>query len=278
LREAADRLATDPLLADTARRDAELLLLHVLAAPRTVLLSDPARLLSSEQVQAYEACIIRRLKHEPVQYIVGSQEFYGLPFRVTPAVLIPRPETEHLVEAALERLPHDRPVAIADIGTGSGAIAIALAQHLPLASVYALDLSSAALEIAKGNAAALGVADRLHFVLSDLLDSLPSRQRHGFFDAVVSNPPYVPVVEAAQLHPQVSQYEPASALYAEDDGLALYRRLIPQAFNALKMGGLIAMEIGHGQRDAIDGLLSGWREVGFVNDLQEIPRVALARR
>ncbi|QHS53869.1 peptide chain release factor N(5)-glutamine methyltransferase [Edaphobacter sp. 12200R-103] len=278
LRDAADRLAADPLLADTARRDAELLLLHVLAAPRTVLRSDPARLLNSEQVQAYEACIARRLQHEPVQYIVGSQEFYGLAFRVTPAVLIPRPETEHLVEAALERLPHDRPVAIADIGTGSGAIAIALAHHLPLASVYALDLSPAALEVAGSNAAALGVESRMQFVVSDLLDALPSHQWHGFFDAVVSNPPYVPAGEAAQLHPQVSRYEPASALYAEDDGLAIYKRLIPQAYKALKPGGLLAMEIGHGQRDAIAGLLSGWRDVGFVNDLQAIPRVALARR
>jgi release factor glutamine methyltransferase len=273
-----NRLAADPLLADTARRDAELLLLHVLAAPRTVLLSDPARPLSGEQVQTYEAYIASRLQHEPVQYILGSQEFYGLPFRVTPAVLIPRPETEHLVEAALERLPHDRPVVIADIGTGSGAIAIALAHHLPLASVYALDLSPAALEIAESNAAALGVADRLQFVFSDLLDALPSQQRHEFFDAVVSNPPYIPTGDASDLHPQVSRYEPASALYAEEDGLAIYKRLIPQAYNALKPGGVLAMEIGHGQRDAIAGLLSGWREVSFVNDLQGIPRVALARR
>jgi release factor glutamine methyltransferase len=250
----------------------------VLSAPRTALRSDPARTLSDEQAQAYEACIARRLQHEPVQYIVGSQEFYGLPFRVTPAVLIPRPETEHLVEAALERLPHDRPVAIADIGTGSGAIAIALAHHLPLASVYALDLSPAALEVAESNATALGVAERVQFVLSDLLDSLPSSQRNEFFDAVVSNPPYVSAGEAAQLHPQVSRYEPASALYAEDDGLAIYKRLIPQAYGALKPGGVMAMEIGYGQRDALAGLLSGWREACFINDLQGIPRVALTYR
>lgn len=278
MRHAADRLAADPLLADTARQDAELLLLHVLAAPRTVLLSDPTRLLSGEQRHAYEACIARRLQHEPVQYILGSQEFYGLPFRVTPAVLIPRPETEHLVEAVLEQIPHDCPVKIADIGTGSGAIAIALAHHLPLASVYALDLSPAALEIAKANAAALGVGSQVQCVLSDLLDAFPSHQRHQFWDAVVSNPPYVPYVEAIQLHPQVSQYEPASALYAGEDGLSIYKRLVPQAHDALRPGGLLAMEIGHGQRDAIAGLLLGWQEVSFVNDLQGIPRVALALR
>jgi len=275
---AAERLASDPLLADSARWDAELLLLHVLGAPRTLLLSDPSRLLSDEQATAYEACITRRLQHEPVQYIVGSQEFYGLPLRVTPAVLIPRPETEHTVEAVLERMPADRPVAIADIGTGSGAIALALAHHLPLATVHALDLSPAALQVAKGNAAALGLASRVHFVISDLLGALPPDQQHGFFDAVVSNPPYIPANEAAQLHPQVSRYEPASALYAEDDGLSIYKRLIPQAYDALKPGGLLAMEIGHGQRDAIAALLSGWRDVGFVDDLQAIPRVALARK
>lgn len=243
-----------------------------------MLLSDPTRLLSDEQANAYEICIARRLRHEPIQYIVGTQEFYGLSFRVTPAVLIPRPETEHLVEAVLERLPHNRPVAIADIGTGSGAIALALAHHLPQANVCALDLSPAALEVAKGNAATLGLEKRVQFLLSDLLSALPAAQQHGFFDAVVSNPPYVPASEAAQLHPQVSQYEPASALYAGDDGLSIYRRLIPQAYSALKAGGLLALEIGHGQRDAVGDLLSGWREVTFVNDLQEIPRVALARK
>lgn len=275
---AAERLASDPLLADSARRDAEFLLLYVLGAPRTVLLSDPSRPLNDEQATAYEACITRRLHHEPVQYIVGSQEFYGLPLRVTPAVLIPRPETEHTVEAVLERMPQDRPIAIADIGTGSGAIALALAHHLPLATVYALDLSPAALDMAKGNATALGLQNRVQFLLSDLLSSLHPDQQHGFFDAVVSNPPYIPVDEAAQLHPQVSQYEPASALYAEEDGLSIYKRLIPQAYDALKPGGLLAMEIGHGQRDAIAALLSGWREIGFVDDLQAIPRVALARK
>lgn len=275
---AAERLASDPLLADSARRDAELLLLYVLEAPRTILLSDPSRALNDEQANVYEACISRRLRHEPVQYIVGSQEFFGLPLRVTPAVLIPRPETEHLVEAVLELVPHDRPVSIADIGTGSGAIALALAHHLPLATLYALDLSPAALEVATGNAVALGVADRVHFILSDLLGALSLDQQHGFFDAVVSNPPYVPAGEAAQLHPQVREYEPDSALYAGDHGLSIYKRLIPHAHEALRPEGILAMEIGHGQRDDIAGLLSGWRELSFVDDLQGIPRVVLARR
>jgi len=243
-----------------------------------VLLSHPSRPLTDEQRVAYKDAIARRLRHEPVQYIVGSQEFYGLPFRVTPAVLIPRPETEHLVEAVLNRLPQDRPITIADIGTGSGAIALVLAHHLPLATVFALDLSPAALHVAKDNAAALGLASRVYFVLSDLLGALPPDQQHAFFDAVVSNPPYVPTTEAAQLHPQVSQYEPVTALYAGEDGLSIYKRLIPQAHHALKPGGLLAMEIGYGQRDPIAGLLSGWKDVCFVKDLQQIPRVALASR
>lgn len=266
------------MLEEFARRDAEVLLLHILGAARTTLLSDPLRPLTEEQVSRYDAAIARRLQHEPVQYIVGEQEFYGLPFRVTPAVLIPRPETEHLVEAVLDALPRERPLAIADIGTGSGAIAVALARNLPLADLYALDLSAAALEVAQANAANLGVTDRVRFLRSDLLDALASGQRHEFFDAVVSNPPYVPLSEAPELHPQVSRYEPASALFAEDDGLAIYKRLIPQANEALKPDGLLALEIGHGQRDAMDGLLAGWRNVHFVNDLQGIPRVALARK
>lgn len=278
LLSAARQLADDPQLSDSARRDAELLMLHSLGISRVALLSDPSRELTSEQLHSYESSIRRRLCLEPIQYITGVQEFYGLTFRVTPAVLIPRPETEHLVETVVERLPHDRPVTLADIGTGSGAIAIALATHLPMAKVMALDLSAAALEVAQANAVALKVSHRIAFALSDLLDALPAHQKREHFDAIVSNPPYIPVGDAAELHPQVSDYEPASALFAGSDGLEIYRRLIPQAREALKQEGLLAFEIGHGQRDAIASLLSSWREVAFVNDLQSIPRVAVARK
>ncbi|RZU41629.1 peptide chain release factor N(5)-glutamine methyltransferase [Edaphobacter modestus] len=278
LLSAARQLAEDPQLSDTARRDAESLMLHTTGISRAALLADPARLLTPEQLRSYEASIARRLRHEPLQYITGAQEFYGLPFRVTPAVLIPRPETEHLVEAVLERLPHDRSLAIADIGTGSGAIVCALATHLPQANLLALDLSPPALEIAQANAVALNVSERILFVLSDLLDALPRQQRQGAFDAIVSNPPYVPEEDAAELHPQVRDYEPASALFSGAGGLEIYKRLIPQAHEALKPEGLLALEIGHGQRDAVAGLLSGWRDVDFVHDLQSIPRVALARK
>jgi release factor glutamine methyltransferase len=278
LLSAARRLAADPQLSESARRDAESLMLHTLGISRSTLLSDPTRELSEEQFRSYETAIDRRLRHEPVQYITGAQEFYGLSFRLTPAVLIPRPETEHLVEAVLDRLPHDSPLEILDIGTGSGAIAIALATHLSYAGLTALDLSPSALEIAQMNAVALNVSHRIHFAVSDLLKALTPQQKHGYFDAIVSNPPYVPTTDAAELHPQVRDYEPASALFAGTDGLGIYKELIPQAHEALKPGGLLALEIGHGQRAAIATFLSGWCEVEFVNDLQSIPRIALARK
>jgi release factor glutamine methyltransferase len=275
---AAQRLTADDHLRDTARRDAELLLMHAASLKRTDLIAYPQRELAPLQSAGLDAAVQRRLRHEPVQYITGTQEFYGLPLKVSPAVLIPRPETEHLVESVLERLPHDRPVTLIDIGTGSGAIAIALAVHLPLASVTALDLSTAALAVAEANARAHHVADRIRFLRSDLLDCLTTQERCGCFDAVVSNPPYVPIGDHETLHPQVREHEPATALYAGEDGLTIYRRLIPQAAAALRPGGLLAMEFGYGQRDALASLLASWQDLSFVHDLQDIPRVALGVR
>jgi release factor glutamine methyltransferase len=278
LQSATRRLTADPHLADSARRDAELLLLHTLGINKVALIADPARPLTAEQQSHYEAAIARRLRHEPIQYITGQQEFYGLAFKVTPAVLIPRPETEHLVEAVLQRLPHDRHLAIADIGVGSGAIAIALATHLPHAHITAVDLSPAALAVAESNAADHNLTSRIRLLHSNLLDALPPSEQHEHFDAIASNPPYVPLAGAADLHPQVREHEPAQALFAGAEGLTIYRLLIPQARHALKPGGLLALEIGHGQRDALFAQLTGWHDVTFVDDLQGIPRVALARR
>lgn len=283
LQSAAERLAADAHLAADARRDAEMLLMHTASLSRAALLAHPTRELAPAQLAAFEFAIARRLRHEPIQYITGTQEFYGLALAVTPAVLIPRPETEHLVEAVLDfltkdHLPKDRPVTIADIGTGSGAIAIALAAQLPQAEITAVDLSPAALAVAQANARAHLLDTRIRFLLSDLLKALPAAQKTDCFDAIASNPPYVPLSDAGQLHPQVREHEPASALYAGAEGLDVYRRLIPEAHTALKPGGLLALEIGHGQRDALARLLEGWREVRFVDDLQGIPRVALARK
>jgi release factor glutamine methyltransferase len=276
---AAAQLADDERLRGQAHRDAELLFLHTLKISRVTLLAHPGRELTAGEVAVYEAAIARRRGHEPIQYITGEQEFYGLLLRVTPAVLIPRPETEHLVEAALQLLPKDRSIKIVDVGTGSGAIAIALAVHLPNSEVIALDLSAEALAVATANAREHNVADRIRFLQSDLLADLPGNEGAGqCFDAIVSNPPYIPESDRADLHPEVRDHEPAGALFAGPEGLDLYRRLIPQAHIALKPNGLLALEIGHGQREALAALLRTWRDVSFVDDLQQIPRVALARK
>lgn len=273
----AIRLSFHHHLRGNARRDAETLLLHTLGIPRTTLLAYPSRILSAGEQAAFEAAITRRYDSEPIQYITGEQEFYGLALKVTPDVLIPRPETELLVEAVLSRLGPDagRAVGIADVGTGSGAIAIALAVHLPQARVTAVDLSEAALAVARGNAVRHHVADRIQFLRSDLLAGVNPAT---VFDAVVSNPPYVPESDRAMLHPEVRDHEPALALFAGDSGLAVYRRLIPQAERMLKPGGLLALEIGHGQSDAVASLLEGWSPVKVLLDLQQIPRVVLANR
>jgi release factor glutamine methyltransferase len=272
---ATTRLAAREDLRPTAARDAEHLLLHTLAAPRTLLFTDPSHPLTPEQQSRFDQTITRRLTGEPIQYITGEQEFYGLRLRVTPAVLIPRPETELLVEAALQRLPPNRPLHILDVGTGSGAIAIAIAHHLPQAHLTALDLSPAALEVARANAAEQGLEDRIRFLTSDLLAALDPQAR---YDAILSNPPYVPDSDRPTLHPQVRDHEPHSALFAGPVGLEIYTRLIPQALAALHPGGLLALEIGHGQHEPIARLLQGWHPLEFLDDLQHIPRVALARK
>jgi release factor glutamine methyltransferase len=167
-------------------------------------------------------------------------------------------------------------VKIADVGTGSGAIAISLTAHLPQAAITALDISTEALAIATINAREHNVARRIRFLQSDLLSALDHEAET--FDAIVSNPPYVAETDHATLHPQVGNYEPAVALFAGETGLDIYHRLIPQAHNALRPTGLLALEIGHGQQDAIASLLETWRNVSFLNDLQQIPRVALAKK
>ena len=280
LREALTRatrqLDASPDLCAGAARDAALLLRHALGISHAAQLADPKRRLTPAQQAAFDALVQRRLANEPIQYITGEQEFYGLALRVTPAVLIPRPETEQLVEAVLAELDPTQPLRILDVGTGSGAIAIALAHHLPRAHVTAVDLSAAALEVAASNAARHGLTNRIRFVQSDLLDALPPGELP--FDFIVSNPPYVPTADRAALHPQVRDHEPAAALFAGPDGLNVYRRLIPQARTALRPNGILALEIGQGQREAVAALLAGWNELRFLDDLQQIPRIVLARR
>jgi len=273
--EASARLAENPAIRENATRDAELLLLETLGRSRTVLFTDPELKLNPDEEARYRGAIERRLANEPIQHITGFQEFYGLRLKVNRAVLIPRPETELLVEAILERVSASASLRILDVGTGSGAIAIALAANLPHAVMIAVDLSSAALAVARENAAALGLREKIQFVESDLLQGLAEVKG---FDAIVSNPPYIPEGDRAELHAEVREFEPESALFAGEDGLAVYRRLIPEAWNALKPGGLLGLEFGYGQREALTELLAAWNEVQFLDDLQGIARVALARK
>ena len=267
-----ERLARGPGV--HPRRDAERLLRHVIAVSRAALLTYPDQTLSEEEAAAYADAIERRAHSEPIQYITGTQEFYGLDFHVTPAVLIPRPETEHLVEAALAMSSQfASPPRILDIGTGSGSIAITLAHHLPNASIDATDISSAALDIARRNAAAHAVSARIKFMEADLLPPI-----HPPYDIICSNPPYVPTTDV--LEPQVAAFEPHTALFAGPDGLAIYRRLIPLAAAALQPAGALLLENGHGQQAAIASLLraSHLQSIEFIPDLQGIPRVAIATR
>jgi release factor glutamine methyltransferase len=269
LQAARDRLAA---ASQNPRRDAEVLLAHVLGADHTALLTHPERVLTAAESAQYEEFLVRRTASEPMQYITGVQEFYGLPFAVSPHVLIPRPETELLVEAVLKRVNPQSRARILDVGTGSGAIAVSLAYALPRAQVTAIDLSPGALEVARGNAETHGVSERITWVKSDLLAAVTSLQ----FDVVVSNPPYI--ADREVLEPQVANYEPHAALYAGPTGLEAYVRLIPQARKVLKPNGWLLLEIGFGQSPAVRKLLSDWTGVLFLSDLQGIRRVAVARR
>ena len=259
-----------------ARRDAETLLLFVLDKDRAWLIAHAGEEPSVAEAGRFAALIEQRFLGEPIQYITGEQEFYGLPFRVNDDVLIPRPETEHLVEKALELAGRFARPRIVDVGTGSGAIAVALAYKLPKTRITAVDISVAALDVARGNAERNGVARRIEFKESDLLAALADER----FELVVSNPPYVPVGDRDTLAVEVREHEPAVALFGGEGGLKLYRRLIPAAFAVLEERGWLAMEIGYGQSKAIARLMgeAGFERVEFVPDLQGIPRVVCGRR
>jgi release factor glutamine methyltransferase len=267
---------SDSIPAARSRSDAILLLRHVLGIPHAEMYAYRERQLTALQTEAYNAHLQQRLHGMPVQYITGEQEFFGLPFHVTQDVLIPRPETEHLVEAAIARLKELPAARIADVGTGSGAIAVALAHSMPTAEIVALDISAAALVVAAENAKHNAVSGCVRFLESDLLSAVAEER----FDAIVSNPPYVADSERKSLPAEVREYEPAQALFAGASGLQVYRRLFPNALSVLRSGGWLMMEIGQGQRDAVRALLrdADWDGVEFVQDLQGIPRVVIARR
>jgi release factor glutamine methyltransferase len=257
--------------------DARLLAEHLLGWDAARYFTDGGEPAPPEFQTQYDALIARRAAREPVAYIVGRQEFWGLAFAVSPAVLVPRPETELIVEAALELFPSaDAPLRIADICTGSGCLAVALARERPRGSVLATDLSYAALAVARDNAMRHHVADRIEFRHADLLAGIDRR-----FDLIVANPPYVLDRERSMLQPEVRDHEPGMALFGGPDGLELIRRLVPSAADRLDPGGALVFEFGFGQDEAIEQLISstaGLTIVALRCDLQGIPRTAVARK
>ena len=271
----AIRQGTERLQArGNVRLDAETLLMYVLGRDRAYLYAHPELELSCRELSRYDESLARRASGEPLQYITGHQEFWGLDLVVNPSVLIPRPETEHAVETALELMRGMDGPHIVDVGTGSGCIALALAVEFPQANIEAVDISSEALEVATSNAKRLGI-EGIHFAQSDLLGIF--LHAGHVFDLVISNPPYVGEIEADKLQVEVRQYEPHCALFGGEHGLDIYRRLIPQAAAVLKSGGALVLEIGYSQEQAIRELLTDWQEVRSVADLQGIPRVIVAR-
>lgn len=258
---------------DAPRLTAEILLAHVLGTSRVRLYVDLDRPLTREELTAYRQIIARRMEGEPTQYLTGTKEFYNRPFKVDARVLIPRPETELLVETVLRHLPVDAPSRVLDVCTGSGCIAVSLAAERPSASVWAIDLSPGALEVARHNAETLGVGARVSLRQGDLLEGLPPDAR---FDVLVSNPPYVEAGEIPGLQREV-QREPRMALDGGADGLDLVRRLVAGAGAVLKPGGLLAMEIGEKQGPATLALLqaAGFSNARIEKDLERRDRFAL---
>lgn len=249
------------------RLTAEVLLAHAIGCARSWLYAHFDEELKELWWIHYGRYLHQRLSGMPTQYITGTQAFFGRDFRVTPAVLIPRPETEHVIEAALK---YSVETAL-DIGTGSGAIAVTLALETE-ARVTATDISAAALRVAQGNSRRL--AALVDFVQCDLGSALLDKA----FDLVVSNPPYVPEADRATLQPEVRDYEPALALYAGADGLDIYRRLIPEAARLLRPGGRLVVELGYNSLEGVRQMLEGWCDVEVVEDLAHVPRVLCASR
>ena len=288
---------------------AELLLLSVSGRDRTWLYTHPEEQITAKEEACYFALIARRVAGEPTQLLTGKQEFWGLEFDLTPDVLIPRPETEHVIEVALDRLALREVRAgrkqtltgaglqIADIGTGSGCIAVALAKELPAARIFATDISPAALAVALRNAARHSVSDRIEFLKCNLLEGLASlgvrtnlpastavaaaeTHQSPFLHLIASNPPYIGRREAETLPREVRDHEPEIALYGGEEGYELYADLVAQAAEQLQPGGLLVLELGHDSLPAVEPLLDApaWTNVGVTTDLAGIPRVLAAER
>jgi release factor glutamine methyltransferase len=301
LNSAIRRLAS--MNVPSPRMNAELLLMFTLGCDRAHLYGHPERELTSEEQLRYQGALAQRSKGIPAQYITGHQEFWGMDLIVSPAVLIPRPETEHVIEAVLEcvgrvlasagssllgdqaqestwglerraRAPAPHNLRIVDVGTGSGCIALALAKELPEAEIHATDISRAALEIARANAARHQLESRIYFYETDLLGGIVKNA----FDFVVSNSPYVGESEEDSVQLDVRKFEPRNAVFAGPTGTEVIERLIPQARELLKPGGWLVMEISGTIAERVREFLADWSNVQITNDLQGIPRVASAEK
>lgn len=299
LKEAIARLRAAKVPSHTLA--AELLLMHALGRDRTWIYTNPKTRLQPVEIEKYLSLVTRRAAGEPTQYIIGKQEFWSLEFEVTPAVLIPRPETEHVMEVALDRLgargikirldtgAPSEPLRVADIGTGSGCLAVALAHELPHAKMFATDISAGALEVARRNATRHGVVGRVHFIQCDLLEvfwassvigcAQTGSNQPGPFDLIVSNPPYIGYNEAATLPREVSEHEPHAALFGGLTGVEIYDRVVRQAESLLRAQGILVLELGYNSADHVLGILRAqpcWANISVMNDLAGIPRVIAA--
>ena len=283
LGSAIARLRADQL--PSPRLNAELLLMFTLNCDRAYLFAHPERELSGEEQMRYDVALAERARGVPAQYITGHQEFWGMDLIVTPAVLIPRPETEHLIETLLSLATRNRTggqhhppnaslLRFLDVGTGSGCIALALAKEFPDAEIHATDISAAALEVARANAARLQLEKRIQFRQGDLLEGLDLTD----LDFVVSNPPYVGESEKDQVQLEVRKFEPRNAVFAGPVGVEVIERLLPQAHAALRPGGWLVLEVSGTIAGEVEQLLAPWDQVRVLPDLQSIPRVVQARK
>ncbi len=275
INEAAAALTAGQI--DQPRREAVSLLMHTLNVDRAFVIAHPERELGSDELERFREFVRRRAGREPLQYITGVQEFFDLTFEVSPDVLIPRPETELIVAAVLDLFQADPNPVIAEVGTGSGCIAISVLHQKPRARAVCIDISAKALAVARRNAERHGQLDRMTLVNADGLTGFLVQPK---FSAVISNPPYIPASEIESLQPEVRDYEPLSALIAGDDGLSHIRALLRDAPPVLWPGGYLIFEIGFGQRDAVNSLVDAsiWDLIEIRNDLQSIPRTFVLRR
>ena len=272
LKAAVERLTAANV--GSPRLNAEMLLMFVLGCDRAYLHAHPERELTADENARYDHDLSQRSRGIPTQYITGHQEFWGMDFIVTAAVLIPRPETEHIIETVLPLARSLIKPRIIDVGTGSGCISIALAKELAQSEIHATDISPAALEVARVNAARLQMQERVQFHQGNLLDGFEPES----FDFVVSNPPYVGRSEADQVQLEVRKFEPVQAVFAGETGIEIIANLIPQAYAVLKPGGWLLLEISGTIVKQVEAELEHWGDVSVVKDLQQIPRVAVAQK